>query len=165
MCWFPSFRERNNFLCFSPFTIRPFLPRPITGKMRIYRGLCFFNWEHPGLDCARAWTGTYGWNTRAWLGQTGGKLVVCMITSRGKPWEAPIDPIDGFLEYFSPWNECNEFQGGSVLGSHESGLWGLPRAVPVRLSYILLSFIMWVRLGVAYSHIGCRKGVCRGLFL
>ena len=56
VCGFPSFRERNNFLCFSPFTIRPFLPRPITGKMRIYRGLCFFNWEHPGLDCARDWT-------------------------------------------------------------------------------------------------------------
>ena len=33
-------------------------------------------------------------------------------------------------------------RGGSVLGSHESGLWGLPRAVPVRLSYILLTIMV-----------------------
>ena len=85
-----------------------------------------------GLDCARSWTshgtglehtggihgpgwdkraeytglaGTNGWNTRAWLEQTGGKIVVCMITARGKPWEAPIVPIHGFLEHFSPWND------------------------------------------------------------
>ena len=54
--WVSILPRKNSFLFFSLLTRRPFLPRPITGKMRIYKDLCFFNWEHPGLDCARAWT-------------------------------------------------------------------------------------------------------------
>ena len=119
MCWFPSFRERNNVLCFLPFTIRPFLPRPI-GKMRIIQRLVFLQLGTygPGLRTGLDWGIRVEYTGLAWL-------VVCMIAARGKPWEAPIDPFHGFPEHFSPWNDCNEFQGGSVLGSHETGLWGV----------------------------------------
>ena len=67
VCGFPFFRERIISFFFSLLTIRPFLPRPIS-KMRIYSGLCFFNWGNIRawtahgltscmiLDCARDWT-------------------------------------------------------------------------------------------------------------
>ena len=56
-------------------------------------------------------------------------------TALGK---APIDPIHGFPEHFPPGTHCNRSRGKSALESHETGLWGLPRAFPGRLSYILL---------------------------
>ena len=46
-------------------------------------------------------------------------------TALGKP---PIDPFHGFPEHFPPGTHCNRSRGKSVLGSHETGLWGLPRA-------------------------------------
>ena len=95
--WVSILPRKNTFPFFSLLTRRPFLPRPITGKMRIYRGLCCFNWEHPGLDCARAWTAHWTGLCTAWTSSmyhTGLRtgldfarpgLVVCMMLDCARP--------------------------------------------------------------------------------
>ena len=70
-------------------------------------------------------------------------------TALGK---APIDPIHGFPEHFPPGTHCNRSRGKSILGSHESGLWGFPRAFPVRLPYILLFCHPFVPARPVYFH-------------
>ena len=83
-----------------------------------------------------------------------------MIAAQGQPWEAPIDPFHGFPEHFPPWNSLQSFQGKSVLGSHETGLWGLPRAFPRRLSYILLFCHPFVPARPVYSTRLSQPGPC-----
>ena len=91
-----------------------------------------------GLDSARAWTRAYGWNTRAWLGQTGGKIVVCMIAGREKFWDSPIDPFHDFPEHFPHGTNAMSSRGEVFWEVMNRVYGGCPKTVPVRLSYILL---------------------------